>query len=47
MAIALLGGVLSASGPVLIGAFHHAAIVGPLASGAASLSAFLFVAIRA
>ena len=47
VAIALLGGVLSASGPALIGAFHLAAIVCALASGAASLSAFLLVVIRA
>ena len=47
VAIALLGSVLSASGPALIGAFHQAAIVCALASGAASLSAFLLVAIRA
>ena len=47
VAIALLGGVLSASGPALIGAFHLAAIVCALASGAASLSAFLLVAVRA
>ena len=34
-------------GPALIGAFHLAAIVCALASGAASLSAFLLVAVRA
>ena len=46
VATALLGGVLGASDPVLIGGFHTAAIVCALASGAAATSAFFLVAVR-
>jgi EmrB/QacA subfamily drug resistance transporter len=44
VATALLGGVLGAAGPALIGGFHAAAIVCALASVAASASAFFFIA---
>lgn len=43
VATALLGGVLGASGPALVGGFHIAAAVCALASAAASASAFLLI----
>src|SRR6476646_1193486 len=44
VATAVLGGVLGAAGPALIGGFHAAAIVCALASVAASASAFFLIA---
>jgi hypothetical protein len=41
---ALLGGVLGTAGPVLVNAFHSAAIACALASVAASASAFFLIA---
>jgi len=44
VATAVLGGVLGAAGPALIGGFHAAAIVCAFASVAASASAFFLIA---
>ena len=43
LATALLGGVLGATGPALLGGFHAAALVCALASVAASASAFFLI----